>query len=187
MLKQSLNIGTTMLQKVGIQFLHVYVMCTNFLTVSDTKVAVAFLLIPYLIVPPLVTRGTKKGKWKPSKRESQESFLLHLNTLDELQPNLQRIRDKCLQNGDTLQPLPVIIGNFDKLQSYIVIDSYTYKVDTVLSCVDVCFKLFHALRAEYPKESHHIWYFFQKYVYGITECGEKTYVGVNTFISDLSN
>lgn len=144
-----------------------------------------FLIIPYLIIPPLVS-SDKKKKWKPSKREAQEAFLLHLNEHTEVEPTLERLRAKCLTNGDTFQPLPLIVGNqFDNLKAYIVIDSYLFNIENTLSCMDICFKLYHTLQARYPIESKHLWYFLQKYIYDITEAGDTQYVGVNSFMTDL--
>lgn len=143
------------------------------------------MTIPYLIIPPLVSGPRSKRKWKPSKREAQEAFLLQLNTIDELKPYLERQREKCLQNGDTLQPLPVIVGKDNNLKCFVTIDSYLFETDTVVGCVDTCFKVYHSLKAKYPTESQHIWYFLQKFIYDITEPGDKDYVSVNAFISDL--
>lgn len=135
--------------------------------------------------PPLVS--SKKNKWKPSKREAQDAFLLHLNTIDELQASLERQRAKCLLHGDTLQPLPIIIGNdFDNLKCIITIDNYKFQTETVLSCIDICFKLYHSLNAKYPTDSQHVWCFLQKYVYDIKDASNKDYVCVNLLISDLS-
>lgn len=141
------------------------------------------------MVPPLVTstRVKKNKKWKPSKSEVQDAFLLQLNTIDELEASLERQRTKCLQNGDTLQPLPIIIGNnFDTLKCLIAIDSYIFETESVLNCIDICFKLYHSLNANYPTESQHIWCFMQKYIYDLKDTCNKDYVCVNSLISDLS-
>lgn len=119
--------------------------------------AALFLIIPYLITSPLVSSIKKKSKWKPSKREAQEPFVLHINTIDELSPTLERQREKCLQNGDMLQPIPVLVGNnFDKLTCFISVERVLYQIENVLSCVDTSFKLYHSLRAEYPSVSRHV-------------------------------
>lgn len=147
-----------------------------------------FMVIPYLMVPPMVSSAIKKIKWKPSKREFQEAFLLHLKTASELQPTLERRRAKCQQIGETLQPLPIVIGTSEStLKAYIAVETFLFTLDSVLSCVDVCFKLFHSLQVKYPSESQHLWYFLQKFVYNIKEAGDKDYLGVNSLITDLTS
>lgn len=111
-----------------------------------------FMVIPYLMVPPMVSSAIKKIKWKPSKRESQEAFLLHLKTASELQPTLERRRAKCQQIGETLQPLPIVIGTSEStLTAYIAVETFLFTLDSVLSCVDVCFKLFHSFTSKIPQ------------------------------------
>lgn len=86
----------------------------------------------------------------------------------------------------TTQPLPVIIGELDKITGcYICVNEIRYKVESPLKAVDVCFKIFHALNAEYPKECDSTWMFIQEYMYGITTKFDRKYVAVSSLISDI--
>lgn len=56
-----------------------------------------------------------------------------------------------------------------------------------MKAIDVCFKAFHALNAEYPTEAEHVWMFIQTYIYGINTATDKHFVSVSKLISDLSH
>jgi len=51
--------------------------------------------------------------------------------------------------------------------AYVVLDRTLFKLNSVVECVDVCFKAFHSLCVGYPKEANHIWHFFHLHLYNI--------------------
>jgi len=62
------------------------------------------------------------------------------------------------------QPYVVVCGsNVDEVDaSYVVVNKTTYLISSPQRAQDVCFKLIHALHAEYSIESHRIWMLIQK-------------------------
>lgn len=94
---------------------------------------------------------------------------------------------KAASMGVCVQPSVYLVGdnvsNIDA--SYVAIDSVLYKLETPLSAVDCCFKVFWALNAKYPPESQHIWLLIQKLVYNIVTKQDKNLTSVNTIITDL--
>lgn len=76
-------------------------------------------------------------------------------------------RDKNLKHQQlTAQPLPILVGSLNNISAcYVDIDNIKYNLSTPLKAIDICFKLFHALNAQYPKYSEHVWQFIEAYVY----------------------
>ena len=48
---------------------------------------------------------------------------------------------------------------------YVYIDGMRYMMESVLQALDVCFKSFHALTANYPTTGQQVWNFIQRYIY----------------------
>lgn len=91
----------------------------------------------------------------------------------DLDAEVLRLSSKLGTVGKTLQPFPIIVAeDLTKLVEkppvfYVYIDSFYYTVRTPLEAIDLCFKAYHALHADYPYQSLHPWLFLQKAVYGI--------------------
>lgn len=62
-----------------------------------------------------------------------------------------------------------------------------YQLESALKAVDLCFKAFHGLHANYPPEAEQVWFLLQKVVYQFTTPWDKHYTGVNAVASDLKN
>lgn len=107
--------------------------------------------------------------------------------MDELEPALERRRHTSEERKETCQPVPVVVGDLTigKLKSFVSCDDILYPIESVLKSVDICYKLYHTLNANYPAESRHTWHFMQKFVYDMTTSYDKTYVSVNELITDL--
>lgn len=81
----------------------------------------------------------------------------------------------------------IVIGpSLTELETiYVRIDDNLYRIESCLKALDVCFKSFHALHAEYAAEAEQIWYFIQKAFYNLTTKWDKSFIGVNSLLSDL--
>lgn len=143
----------------------------------------AFIILPYLFT----VHGCKKGKqWRPSKIETQEGFLLHVKTEQEIKPALERLDTKYLKLRQTGQPLPVIIGdNYNTVKCIVRINSVLYSVENCIKAIDICFKSCHVLNAKYSYQSEHVWFFLEKYAYGLETKWDKHFTSVSSLISDL--
>lgn len=67
----------------------------------------------------------------------------------------------------SIQPYIIAVGNNLREITYtlVIIDSMRYKFDGTLKALDILFKSFHVLKAEYTIECSHIWTLIQKGVY----------------------
>lgn len=85
----------------------------------------------------------------------------------------------------TAQPIPITVG-LDDITAYVSINEILYKVETPLKAVDLCFKVFHAINANYPYEVEACWMFIQKFFFDIKTKFDKNYTSVNALISDIN-
>lgn len=111
-----------------------------------------------------------------------------MQEIANLEPELERRRQKYSSYGLTEQPLPVIVGpSIRNIHScFVVVNMTMYSVETPVKAIDTCFKIIHALNAKYPLEAETTWTFLQKYVYDINTPYDKPYVSVNTLISEIN-
>jgi len=70
-------------------------------------------------------------------------------------------------------------------QYFETVNDTFYELHSIVSAVDCCFKVIHALNAEYPTEYLPIWTFIQKAFYKIQPTYDTEYVTVNSLISHL--
>lgn len=93
---------------------------------------------------------------------------------------------KYVSFGLTAQPLPVIVGEFHNIQNcFVCIDSIRYNIDTPLKAIDLCFKVYHTLNAQYPKEAEPIWTFLQLYIYEIKTLNDGNFTSVSSLMSEI--
>jgi hypothetical protein len=98
---------------------------------------------------------------------------------------IHRRRDKLYKFGAHVQPVVIVVGDVEAPSGvYVVVDTTTWKVTSVLNGVDICFKTFHALHATYPLETN-TWLLLQKLVYGISTKWDAKSTAVNALLSDL--
>ncbi|XP_011859354.1 PREDICTED: uncharacterized protein LOC105556851 [Vollenhovia emeryi] len=113
--------------------------------------------------------------WRPSRKESEEGFILHIKTIADLETRLQERTAKLLSFGQPSQPIAVIVGpSFDEIkQCFIVINTFRYEVETPIKAVDLIFKLCNTLNIRYPLEVGQLFMFLQRGVYGIETVWDK--------------
>lgn len=88
----------------------------------------------------------------------------------------------------TVQPYIIVIGDIDHsiTAAYISVNNNLWKVGSILQAVDVCFKSFFVLDAEYQTEAYHLWLFVQRALYDIYLEGERSVTNVTTLITRLN-
>ncbi|XP_060881767.1 uncharacterized protein LOC132953264 [Metopolophium dirhodum] len=155
---------------------------------EETSSLAALLVLPFLFSP--VSSKRKKGNtvcWRPSKIEMRDGFILHIRSQVELQEAITRRKEKYVKLGLTLQPMVIVVGpKISEINQYsVTVDDTFYELHSIVSAVDCCFKVIHALNAEYPTECLPIWTFIQKDFYKIKTTYDTEYVTVNSLISDL--
>lgn len=68
--------------------------------------------------------------------------------------SLQRRREKYERYGLHVQPIPVVVETKESpFECFLSIDNLVYKLDGVLMVLDVAFKIYQALHANYPGEA----------------------------------
>ncbi|XP_022161828.1 uncharacterized protein LOC111027724, partial [Myzus persicae] len=158
------------------------------LDVFEDHITAALILIPR-IFPSLTVSissnvgGTKKRKkesWRPSNEEISEGFIVILKNIAQLQEIISIKTNKATSFGLTVQPYVALLcsdpqNELTVTASYVIINKYTFKVETPLKAVDICFKSFFALNLKYPVQSDHVWEFIQKFFYGIVTEEDKKY------------
>jgi len=88
----------------------------------------------------------------------------------------------------TVQPYIIVVGNVENsiTAAYVCINNNLWKLGSVLQAVDVCFKSFFALDAEYQVEAYNLWLFIQKALYDIYLLGERSVINITTLINRLN-
>lgn len=86
-----------------------------------------------------------------------------------------------------IQPFILICGTPYKPKEIIVFfDFIKYKLFSIVSAIDVCFKIFHIFNLEYPVQSSIVWLFIQKYFYMLNTKYDKAYDTLGQILSDLN-
>ncbi|KAF7987565.1 hypothetical protein HCN44_003428 [Aphidius gifuensis] len=146
--------------------------------------SVIFYLLPYLVqaLPSRLKKGEKNTKFSIAERRA--FFLIHVHTAADIQAALNRQRAKLVEPNLTFQPIPVIVGPINNIQSVYVyvnetIDSSVYVVNSVLHAIDLTFKLFFSLQCKFSEKADHLWNFIQKGFYEIdlpmgSKCSRQT-------------
>lgn len=154
---------------------------------EETSNLAALLCLPFLIGVSISKGKKAKLQWRPSKVEMRDGFITHVPSNAEVQETISRRRDKLVGLGHTLQPFVLIVGpSLKEICSYfVIVDNTYYRLNSIISSVDCCFKIIITLNAKYPSESEAIWYFLQKGLYKLHTPLDKNFTAVNAFLSDV--
>ncbi|XP_046388184.1 uncharacterized protein LOC124167798 [Ischnura elegans] len=157
----------------------------------DERTALALLHMSKIFPTVNARKQTKSVReWRPSKLEAQEAFVLHVKVIGDLETQLELRKDRLLNFGCQLQPLAAVVGpSWREIhQAFAIIGPKYFEVETPLKAVDITFKAFHALNAQYPPEASQIWQFIQRAVYDIPRDRkfEPHFSFVETLLQDFS-
>lgn len=71
-------------------------------------------------------------------------------------------------NGRMLHPTPVAIGTkMGVTKSYVAVDDVKYEVSSLLSAIDLAFKIYYAAHCDFPESCHSMWVFIQKAIFDV--------------------
>lgn len=138
---------------------------------------------------PTKKKKVKDNKWKPSKAESREAFVTHVQDDSYLELVITKRHQKMIEKGFTPQPYIVIVGsNLFSIKSYfVVINSNTfYNCPNILASVDTCFKITWSLNLEYSPSSYGPWFFVQKGLFKLSSPYDKGSTSVESLMTDCS-
>lgn len=158
-----------------------------FLENEEISNLAVLLCLPFLIGISISKGKKAKLQWRPSKVEMRDGFITHVLSSAEVKETISRRRDKLVGLGQTLQPFVLIVGaSLKEISNYfVIVDNTFYRLNSILSAVDCCFKIIITLNAKYPSESEAIWYFIQKGLYKLNTPLDKNFTAVNAFLSDV--
>lgn len=152
----------------------------NFFYFLDSKACIATLLLHTLLPPPRLNR-----KYKPTISDSQEDFMIHVTTINDIHQKIGQCRDTCLRRGIKMQPRILVVGQTLKQLSdfYVFCDGVKYKLPTFTKALDICVKLMFVFNLQYPTISKLVWIFIQEYIYQIPS--EVIYPVIRNLIKQL--
>ncbi|XP_033150700.1 uncharacterized protein LOC108595416 isoform X2 [Drosophila busckii] len=131
----------------------------------------AILLLFVLPATARFVNETGKTSRRVSVSESQESFVLHVNSIDEHEELMAAMKKKWFAQDLTIQPCLIVEGSTDMDMDintyYVHFNSRLTKMSSFLDSLDLCFKIFQVLHIPYPKACFEVWLFIQKYFYEI--------------------
>lgn len=83
---------------------------------------------------------------------------------------IQRKREEALKLGLTLQPLIFVVGpNLTEIvTTFVYLDGITFKTDSVLASLQLCFEIFHVFHVNYAAASQRVWTLIQLLLYGFS-------------------
>ncbi|KYN15961.1 hypothetical protein ALC57_11798 [Trachymyrmex cornetzi] len=134
---------------------------------KDSKLAITIQLLSYMIPPKQNIKDTvtKKG-CKASIALSRDSMIKYINTWADITKIRQEARDKTKKMQISVQPYVIVVGSITNVSdSYVIIDEVLYSTESTLEALDICFKVFHVLKIDYPDASKHLWMLIQKGLY----------------------
>lgn len=105
-----------------------------------------------------------------------------------MKPQCEARKKKLERYGVSDQPLPIIIGeSLSNITKCLVkFDSCEYQMETPLKAIDIAFKSYHSLHANYPAESEAMWLFLQKAVYKFSSKWDKSIDSVARMVAEYS-
>lgn len=119
---------------------------------------------------------------KPSIPESINSVILDIGPIVNIDVKYQGFQ---MANSLTNAACPPIVGITDENKYFVIFEGIYFPRLSILTSLDLLFKIFFVFNVEYPKESAQVFRFFQKYFYEM-KC-EDTSSEVNSLIAELTH
>uniref|UniRef100_A0A8D8PTB6 Uncharacterized protein n=1 Tax=Cacopsylla melanoneura TaxID=428564 RepID=A0A8D8PTB6_9HEMI len=115
----------------------------------DAQATLSILALPYLMNFVNSKRFSRKRKVnknipKPSRTEINDSFITHISSDGDIRDIISKRTISYRQMGLTLQPFVIVIGEslLNPKKVLVSVDDVLYSVNTLITGVDVLFKLF---------------------------------------------
>ncbi|XP_043271205.1 uncharacterized protein [Venturia canescens] len=169
-------------------------------TTDEGKDVAIFMLLPWGMKAPKLRIGERpltissnkrrKQKTEEEKAEKQrirQTFIVHLESLEQLEEFINdRITEYAVTNR-TLTPVSIIIGSktFAETSFWTVVGKARYPSNTLVEAVALCVKIFFAFKLSYPGETQPLWLLLQKSLLEISMKGEKVSISLNKVIGFL--
>lgn len=129
----------------------------------DSMFLACILGLHCILKPPI-----NKNK-KYTIQDSQKSQILFIATLNNLDVEVESRTKEGF-----LQPYVIVLGDIiNPKDFYVTINGIIYKFERFSNALDFCFKLFHIFDLQYPKPSHTVWTFIEKFFYNLNQNQKK--------------
>lgn len=136
---------------------------------SEQQDGVILFLLPFL-----VPNGRKKRRnddeesRKMSPTERRDTFIIYVAREDEVDVKLEQKRMELRNCGRILHPTLVGVGTkMGVTKSYVAVDDVKYQVSSLLSAIDLAFKIYYTSHCDFPESCHSMWLFIQKAIFDI--------------------
>lgn len=127
--------------------------------------------------------NNKRIHTKFSIKDSQSNFMIIGNTVADCEAELNR----RLSTKQPIQPLIFITGSIiDPNHILVYFDGVKYQINSFLTAVDICFKIFMVFNLEYPVACKLVWKFIQFFFYKISTKYDEENVHIKCLISNLN-
>ncbi|CAG5085114.1 Protein of unknown function [Cotesia congregata] len=158
---------------------------------DDEKSTIVLMNLIKLFSPDQTIKQKKESKsFKPSGKEMQNAFMLHVKTIANIDANVSKRIEKLSQHNYTLQPYAVIVGPtiYDVSQSFVyVFKDYKYSVSSPFDAFISVFKCITALHAVYLPEIMQVWQFIHRALWDLpfNPKKEQSYNNVETLLKQF--
>ncbi|KAM7350821.1 uncharacterized protein ACRADG_009264 isoform 2-T2 [Cochliomyia hominivorax] len=128
------------------------------------------ILLNAIIIPTArFSDESGKNSKKVSIPDANDSFVIHLLTIDNYEIILGQQKEKYYNKNLTIQPFLIVVGQsiYTLEEFYVYFNNILFKFDSFLKSLDVCFKIMNTLSLEYPKACQGPWLFIEEYFYEI--------------------
>ncbi|XP_043461067.1 uncharacterized protein LOC122497809 isoform X3 [Leptopilina heterotoma] len=106
--------------------------------------------------------GTSEEFKKYDSCEIRESFIYNVKKIEDLEKEIESLKNKCLARGEILLPTVFIIGELSAIsEAYVILNNEKYKCDSIISAFDFAFKTFFSFNCTFPKVTYRLWQFIQ--------------------------
>lgn len=111
--------------------------------------------------------------------------MIHVTTINDIGNQLQKRKSNLLERNETLQCLVAVGKDIKNAKYFVYFDENKYEFENFLGAPDTCFKVFHVLNLEYPKDSIEFWTFIEKYFYNIELSSSKISSNILCLLKEL--
>lgn len=147
------------------------------------KLTISLLLVPFAGPTARETRSKRSTPVLIPRRESAKTFVCYVSTVADS----HKLHEARQAAGD-VQPYVVALGepckNVDRCLVRFL--DCIYEASSIITAVDLCFKIFFVLNLEYPKPCEQAWIVIQKLFYGISVPDQRYNASSKDLINSLT-
>ncbi|GAB0095787.1 hypothetical protein DMENIID0001_112110 [Sergentomyia squamirostris] len=134
---------------------------------NDCFDCIIMLLLHGILQPPRMA-----NRKLPTILDAQTDFVHFVQTISNLEPEIETIQEDCLRNKTTIQPTIFVVGSDDVVKFkteafYVFFNGIKYRVPSFRVAVEIVVKLCVVFNVKYSHLSKFAWIFIQEFCYCI--------------------